>query len=200
MICTPPIKRKEEGHPPVDFVEPLLDVVERLLVGDIVDDDDAVGSPVVRGSDRPEPLLSRGVPLPRKNAIYSGNPETCESEARPEKKTLRRETPRLVRVRPGRRKSHYVWKPRRTRRWRQAGEKNITYGDPEEREGTNRPEKTPLRMGVPINVRVPPGERNVTSDGPEIMKRRHSGNSEKRESDTGRRKKHYGNPLRPCTT
>lgn len=32
----------------VDFLQPLLDVVEGLLVRDIVDDDDAVGSTVVR--------------------------------------------------------------------------------------------------------------------------------------------------------
>lgn len=44
-------------------MKPLLDVVEGLFVGDVIDYDDAVGSPVVRGRDRPEPLLARRVPL-----------------------------------------------------------------------------------------------------------------------------------------
>eukprot|EP00632_Arachnochrysis_sp_CCMP2950_P005168 CAMPEP_0185700974 /NCGR_PEP_ID=MMETSP1164-20130828/8228_1 /TAXON_ID=1104430 /ORGANISM="Chrysoreinhardia sp, Strain CCMP2950" /LENGTH=465 /DNA_ID=CAMNT_0028367945 /DNA_START=337 /DNA_END=1731 /DNA_ORIENTATION=+ len=46
----------------VDLVEPLLDVVERLEVRHVEDDDDAVRAAVVRRRDRPEPLLTRGVP------------------------------------------------------------------------------------------------------------------------------------------
>lgn len=48
---------------PVNLVEPLLDVVERLLVGDVIHHNNAVGSPVVRRRDGAEPLLPRGVPL-----------------------------------------------------------------------------------------------------------------------------------------
>ena len=44
------------------YLEPLLDVVEGLLVRDIVDHDDAVSASVVRRGDGPEPLLTRGVP------------------------------------------------------------------------------------------------------------------------------------------
>ena len=43
---------------PVDLVEPLLHVVERLEVGHVVDDDDAVGSSVVGGGDGSESLLT----------------------------------------------------------------------------------------------------------------------------------------------
>ena len=50
------------GGVPVDFVQPLLDVVERLGVGDVVNDDDAVRAAVVRGRDRPETLLASRVP------------------------------------------------------------------------------------------------------------------------------------------
>lgn len=46
----------------VDLVEPLLDVVEGFVVGDVVDDDDAVGPAVVRGGDGAEALLAGGVP------------------------------------------------------------------------------------------------------------------------------------------
>jgi len=40
----------------------LLDVVEGFLVGDVVDDDDAVGAAIVRGCDGAEALLARRVP------------------------------------------------------------------------------------------------------------------------------------------
>lgn len=48
---------------PVDLVQPLLNVVERLLVRHVVHDDNTVGSPVVRRRNRAEPFLARGVPL-----------------------------------------------------------------------------------------------------------------------------------------
>ncbi len=51
------------GRIPVDFLQPLLDVVERVHVGHIVDDADAVGAAVVRGGDCAEALLAGGVPL-----------------------------------------------------------------------------------------------------------------------------------------
>lgn len=47
----------------VDLLQPLLHVVERIHVGDIVDDADAVGTSVVGGGDGSETLLSCGVPL-----------------------------------------------------------------------------------------------------------------------------------------
>lgn len=47
----------------VNLLEPLLHVVERVHVGDIVDDADAVGASVVRGSDCAETLLAGCVPL-----------------------------------------------------------------------------------------------------------------------------------------
>lgn len=40
----------------------MLHVVEGLLVGDIIHDDDAVGPAVVAAGDRAEALLARGVP------------------------------------------------------------------------------------------------------------------------------------------
>lgn len=49
----------------VNLLEPLLHVVERLLVSAIVDDDDPVSTAIVRGSDGPETLLPGSVPLER---------------------------------------------------------------------------------------------------------------------------------------
>jgi hypothetical protein len=46
------------GGVSVNLLQPLLDVVERVHVGDIVDDADAVGAAVVRGCDGPEALLA----------------------------------------------------------------------------------------------------------------------------------------------
>lgn len=51
------------GGVAVDLLQPLLDVVERVHVGDIVDDADAVGAPVVGAGDGPEALLAGGIPL-----------------------------------------------------------------------------------------------------------------------------------------
>jgi len=50
------------GGVPVDLVQPLLHVVERLGIRHVVHHDDAVRSAVVRRRDRPEPLLSGRVP------------------------------------------------------------------------------------------------------------------------------------------
>lgn len=49
----------------VNFLQPLLDVAERCLVCDIVDDDDSVGSAIVAGGDGSEALLTGGIPLQR---------------------------------------------------------------------------------------------------------------------------------------
>jgi len=51
------------GGVPVDLLEPLLDVVEAVHVGDVVDDADTVGAPVVGRGDGAEPFLAGGVPL-----------------------------------------------------------------------------------------------------------------------------------------
>jgi hypothetical protein len=51
------------GGVSVNLLQPLLDVVERVHVGDIVDDADAVGAAVVRGCDGAEALLAGRVPL-----------------------------------------------------------------------------------------------------------------------------------------
>ena len=51
------------------YLEPLLDVVEGLLVRDVVDHDDAVGASVVRRGDGPEPLLPGCVPDLGKNLV-----------------------------------------------------------------------------------------------------------------------------------
>lgn len=51
------------GGVPVNFLQPLLDVVERIHVGDIVDDANAMGSAIVRRGDCTESLLASGVPL-----------------------------------------------------------------------------------------------------------------------------------------
>ena len=47
----------------VDLLQPLLDVVERIHVCDIVDDADAVGATVVGRGDGSETLLAGGIPL-----------------------------------------------------------------------------------------------------------------------------------------
>ena len=46
----------------LDVPDPVLDVVEALLVGDVVHQHDAHGAAVVGRGDGPEPLLSRRVP------------------------------------------------------------------------------------------------------------------------------------------
>ena len=46
----------------LDVPDPVLDVVETLLVGDVVHQHDAHGAAVVGRRDRPEPLLTRRVP------------------------------------------------------------------------------------------------------------------------------------------
>lgn len=43
-------------------MHPLADVLEGLSISDIVHDDDAVSPSVVRGCERPEPLLTGRVP------------------------------------------------------------------------------------------------------------------------------------------
>ena len=45
-----------------DIPDPVLDVIEALLIGDVVDQHDAHRAPVVGRGDRAEPLLARGVP------------------------------------------------------------------------------------------------------------------------------------------
>jgi len=50
------------GSVAVNLLQPLLDVVERVHVGNIVDDADTVGAAVVRGCDGTETLLACGVP------------------------------------------------------------------------------------------------------------------------------------------
>ena len=46
----------------VDLAQPLLHIVKRFPVGDVVDDDDAVRTAVVAASDRPEALLASSIP------------------------------------------------------------------------------------------------------------------------------------------
>jgi hypothetical protein len=50
------------GRELVDLLQPVADVVERLLVRDVVDDDDAVRAAVVGGGDGAEALLAGRVP------------------------------------------------------------------------------------------------------------------------------------------
>ena len=58
----------------VDLLEPLLHVVERVHVGDIVDDADAVGATVVRGCDGAEALLAGCLPLSAVSTRLSQSP------------------------------------------------------------------------------------------------------------------------------
>lgn len=51
------------GGVSVDLLEPLLHVVERIHVGDIVHDTDTVGTTVVRRCDGTETFLASGIPL-----------------------------------------------------------------------------------------------------------------------------------------
>ena len=44
------------------YLQPLFDIVEGLLVGHVVHDNDAVGASVVGGGDGPEPLLPSRIP------------------------------------------------------------------------------------------------------------------------------------------
>lgn len=53
----------------VNLLEPALHVVERFPVGDVVNDDDAVGAPVVRAANRAEALLPRRIPYLQLNAL-----------------------------------------------------------------------------------------------------------------------------------
>jgi hypothetical protein len=47
----------------VDLLQPLLDIVERVHIRDIVDDTDAVGAAVVGRGDGSEAFLSSSIPL-----------------------------------------------------------------------------------------------------------------------------------------
>ncbi len=53
------------GGVAVDLLQPLLDVVEAVHIGHIVDDADAVGTAVVGRGDGAEPFLAGGIPLSR---------------------------------------------------------------------------------------------------------------------------------------
>jgi hypothetical protein len=57
------------GGVSVDLLQPLLHVVERVHVGDIVDDADAVGAAVVGRCDGSETLLAGGIPLRALSAL-----------------------------------------------------------------------------------------------------------------------------------
>jgi hypothetical protein len=54
----------------IDFVQPLLDIVERILNGDVVHDDNAVSAAIVRAGDGAEALLTGSVPLKTTNVEY----------------------------------------------------------------------------------------------------------------------------------
>jgi len=47
----------------VNLLQPLLDVFERIHVGDIVDDADAMGATIVRRGDGTEAFLASSIPL-----------------------------------------------------------------------------------------------------------------------------------------
>lgn len=51
------------GGVAVDLLEPLLNVVERVHIGDIVDHADAVRTSVVRAGDGSESFLAGSIPL-----------------------------------------------------------------------------------------------------------------------------------------
>lgn len=51
------------GGVAVDFLEPLLDIVERVHIRHIVHDANAMSAPVVGGCDGPETLLTSSIPL-----------------------------------------------------------------------------------------------------------------------------------------
>ena len=67
----------------IDFLKPLLDVVERVHICHIVDDTDAVGTAVVGGSDGSESLLACGIPLAPRSA-FSVQISECELSLRSE--------------------------------------------------------------------------------------------------------------------
>lgn len=52
---------------PVNLMQPLLDIVEGLFVRDVIHHDNTMSSSVVRRRNRPESLLSCGVPLIHQN-------------------------------------------------------------------------------------------------------------------------------------
>jgi len=58
------------GGVAVNLLQPLLHVVERVHVGDIVDDADAVGTAIVRGCDCAEALLACGIPLQSSVSLF----------------------------------------------------------------------------------------------------------------------------------
>lgn len=47
---------------PVDFLKPLFDVVEGVLVGDVVNDNDAVSAAIIGRGNGAETLLAGGIP------------------------------------------------------------------------------------------------------------------------------------------
>ena len=51
------------GGVAIDFLKPLLHVVERVHVGHIIDDTDTVSATIIRRCDCPETFLARSIPL-----------------------------------------------------------------------------------------------------------------------------------------
>ncbi len=47
----------------INFLKPLLDIVEGFLISNIINDNNAMSSAIVRGSDGSESFLSCGIPL-----------------------------------------------------------------------------------------------------------------------------------------
>lgn len=50
----------------INFLEPLLDVIERVHIGHVVDNADSMRAAVIRGCDGPEPFLASSVPLKKR--------------------------------------------------------------------------------------------------------------------------------------
>ena len=65
------------GGVAVDLLQPLLDVVEAVHIGHIVDDADAVGTAVVGRGDGAEPFLAGGIPLSRSTICQWSEPRVC---------------------------------------------------------------------------------------------------------------------------
>jgi len=67
------------GRITVDFLEPLLHVVERIHVGNIIYNADAMSATVIRRCDGSESLLAGGVPLHTVSAIFEHGKKCSES-------------------------------------------------------------------------------------------------------------------------
>lgn len=74
----------------VNLLQPALNIVERIRISDIIDDNDAVSTAIIAAGDSPKTLLSGGIPLVISSRHPLGSHRTiCNLTVLPSKSTVR---------------------------------------------------------------------------------------------------------------